>query len=76
MDTSTIINTVGLIFDITGAILMFKNSMPVKFGSYLYSSKYLKLQKIKAKKMNRNIGLGALLLCIGFILQLVATFLG
>ncbi len=75
MTLSLIINSVGLLLDIAGALLMYFNSKPVSYATYLYSNKELKAFSIKSKKMNKRVKLGAFLLFIGFVLQLFASWL-
>lgn len=74
MKLALTINSVGLIFDIIGAILMFRNSQAVNFGTYIYTKKELKDLKMKARKMNRMVKLGAIFLFIGFSLQLISNW--
>lgn len=70
-----IINSVGLLFDIAGALLMYFNAQPVSYQTYLYRREELKLLASKAKKKNQRMKLGAILLFTGFMLQLLASWL-
>ncbi len=75
MDISTVVNSMGLFFDIVGALLMFFNSQPVNYDTLFRDRERLKQLRIRARKKNRNIRLGAFLLFIGFTLQIVSNFI-
>lgn len=75
MDTSLMINSIGLIIDIIGAAIMFFNSQKVEYGSSFISNQRLQELSLKAKKKNKNASIGILLLLIGFILQLFAAWI-
>ena len=72
---SNILNTIGLVIDIIGALLMYFNTQPVNYQTYIYRREELKgsLYK-KAKKKNQKIKLGAFLLFVGFFIQIIATW--
>jgi len=75
MSLQNIFNLIGLIINMVGAYLMYRNAPPVNSQTVLYRDeemqKIIKRDKFK-NKMSRN---GMLLLFIGFLVQLVAFFL-
>ena len=75
MSLQNIFNIIGLIINMVGAYLMYRNAPPVNSQTFLYRDeemqKIIKRDKFK-NKMSRN---GMLLLFIGFLVQLVAFFL-
>jgi len=75
MSLQNIFNLIGLIINMVGAYLMYRNAPPVNSQTFLYRDeemqKIIKRDKFK-NKMSRN---GMLLLFIGFLVQLVAFFL-
>ena len=79
MNYHVIVNSVGLFFDIAGAILIFIFGLPPKIDAegqtYLITGEINKEEKARAKKYKifGNIGLGFLL--AGFILQFVSNFI-
>ena len=75
MDISLAINSIGLLLDIVGALLMFFNAQPVNYDVLFNDRERLKVLRSIARKKNRRIKLGALLLFIGFMLQLVSDWL-
>jgi len=75
MTISLTINSIGLLLDIAGALLMYYNAQPINYSTYVYRDEELKVLALKAKKKNKRIKLGAILLFIGFMLQLFASWL-
>lgn len=75
MTTSQILNSSGLIIDIIGIIIMFRNSPKVSFSNILYNyDESIELEKIAFKK-NRNTKIGLGIIAFGFTLQLVSNFI-
>jgi hypothetical protein len=75
MDISLIVNSIGLLLDVVGALLMFFNSQPVNFVvRFNDRAQNVQLMKI-AKRKNQRIKLGAFLLFLGFILQLISNWI-
>jgi hypothetical protein len=81
MECSSIINSIGLLFDIGGAILIFiyglaphiKESMDGQL--YMHSGEGVELERIKTKKFRILSYLGLTFLILGFLLQLVSNFI-
>lgn len=74
-DLNKLLNIIGLVINIAGALLMFINTPRVNFQVYLYNREEGPLLRDKEKRMNKRIKQGMLLLFIGFFLQLIAIFL-
>lgn len=74
MDISTIINSIGLLLDIIGVLIIYKNSPIVKAGTYFYEREHVEKMKIDAAKKNKLVRKGTFILFIGFIIQLVSNF--
>ena len=78
MNYSTIINSIGLLVDIIGVIILFKYGLPSKINTppKLLLECGLKKKEIKE---NRNIKkyayFGLIFLLLGFVLQLISNFL-
>lgn len=76
---STTINTIGLLFDIFGAILLWKFGLPQEIsrsGSiYLALEQDNKEEKEKAVLYDKLGTLGIALLILGFIFQLISNFI-
>jgi hypothetical protein len=67
------LSNIGLIIDITGAMLMFFGAEKVSYTVIIHpNEEYKRLAKEAACK-NRMVKLGAVLLFIGFALQLAAN---
>ena len=77
--TATILNSAGLVFDIIGALLIWKNGLPPEISrdgtSNLVCQQTDESEKKKAKKMDTLSKIGALALAAGFGLQLLSNFL-
>lgn len=69
-DLSTMLNIIGLCIDICGAFLMFFNSPKMSYQVCIYTNKEMEVLERKAKRMHRLTQIGAILLGIGFILQI------
>jgi hypothetical protein len=65
----------GLLLDMGGALLIFFNTPEMQYGVTPYLIEELKYLDKKAKKQRRLARTGALLLFLGFALQLAANFL-
>lgn len=72
---STVINCAGLVVDITGAALVFFNSPPVSYTTYLFNKEEGQQMQKKANKRNTNAKYGFVLLALGFILQLIGNII-
>ncbi len=76
MNIADFLNIFGLIFNISGAFLMFYFTPKVSFTTYLYDrSEHPKL-KHSASRKNNLIRLGVFLLFAGFVLQFIALIIG
>jgi hypothetical protein len=69
------LSILGLCIDIIGAFFIYLNSPKVRFGTYLYNQAELTELEKKATRMHRMTQLGALLLVLGFTLQILAIIL-
>ena len=73
MNTLFTLSNIGLVIDIIGAMLMFFGAEKVLYTVIVHKNeKYQSLAK-KATRKNRMVKIGAVLLLIGFILQLVGN---
>jgi len=75
MNLQNIFNLSGMVVNMAGAYLMYRNAPPVNSQTFLYKHEEMQqiIKKDKYKnKMSRN---GMLLLFIGFLLQSIAFFL-
>ena len=78
MACSNIINSVGLLFDILGVILLFKYGLPSKVHTPPAIALEQDLTDEEEKENNRTGRLaysGLILLTLGFVLQLTSNFL-
>ncbi|PHS66980.1 MAG: hypothetical protein COB12_04780 [Flavobacterium sp.] len=75
IETSVWINSIGLLIDIAGALLIYKNTPKVNFDSFYYDEEVHAKMRVTAKKMNDRVRLGTLLLFSGFIIQLLSNWL-
>jgi len=77
--TATIVNSAGLVFDIIGALLIWKNSLPPEISrdgtTNIVCEQIDESEKKEAKKMDSLSKIGALFLAAGFGLQLLSNFL-
>jgi uncharacterized protein YxeA len=69
------LSILGLCIDIIGAFFIYLNSPKVSFETYLYNQEELTELEKKATRMHRMTQLGALLLVLGFALQILAIIL-
>lgn len=75
MDCASIVNTVGLAFDIIGVVLLFFYEPPKETHALLLQSAPSKEERKKTKNLKRKFsGLALVLLIIGFLLQIVSNF--
>lgn len=75
MTIQNIFNLIGLIINMVGAYLMYRNAPPVNSQTFLYRDEEMK-QIIKRDQFkNKMSRYGMLLLFIGFLFQLIAFFL-
>ncbi len=76
---SNIVNSLGLILDILGAVLIFIFGLPAKIDrdghGFLIIESDNQEEKAKAKKYDCYSALGLCLLIVGFVLQLISNFL-
>ncbi len=76
--SNSILNSIGLIFDIVGACLLFRYGLPSKFNEppTLLLQDGLSEKEIKAnKKIQCLANVGLICLILGFIFQLVSNFI-
>ncbi|KQC33422.1 hypothetical protein AAU57_08905 [Nonlabens sp. YIK11] len=71
---SAMVNSIGLVFDIIGAMLIYFNSPISEGGSFLYSSDETARRIKKATKKNNLVKLGAGILLVGFIIQIISNW--
>ena len=76
---SSLINSAGLIFDIVGAITLWRYGLPEAISrdglELVITSEVNEDEKTKAKKYDCWSKIGLLLLIAGFVLQLVSNFI-
>ena len=79
VDVGNILNTIGLISDIVGALLLFKFGLPSDWEYNLrvldISDEQEKQTTIHNNRIQRGANWGLRLLIGGFILQLIATWI-
>lgn len=75
MSIPFILNIIGLCLNTAAALLIFLNSPKVTFQVHLYNKVEEDILKKKAQLKNNLSRLGALLLFIGFAVQLTAIIL-
>jgi len=70
-----ILNSIGLILDIVGAILVFLNSPEFTYGNYTYFQKEMEALENKARKKRNLSRSGMALIAFGFAFQLVSNLI-
>jgi len=78
MDTSHVINSLGLGLDIAGVVLIFFFGLPsriIKQGVLLLEGDITEKDKMKNKVIKRWAKTGMACLLLGFILQVISNFL-
>lgn len=73
-----ILNSIGLVCGIIGALSMFKYGIPSvlsKSGANVIADYGDPKSKKKAKRYNMLSKIGIITLCLGFLLQLISNFL-
>jgi len=75
MTTQNIFNLSGLVINMAGAYLMYRNAPPVNSQTYLYQAKELQEMAKRDKHKNTMSRYGMLLLFVGFLFQFIALFL-
>lgn len=79
MSCSAVVNSIGLAFDIIGAMLMWKYGLPEQISRdgavNIVVENVDNTEKEKAHRYDCNAGYGIFLLVIGFVLQLVSNYL-
>lgn len=75
MDLQQILNTIGLIVGTIGAFTVFFNSPKVKSDVLLHSREEINRLVEKDKRNNQYARYGVFFIGIGFVLQLIATFI-
>jgi hypothetical protein len=74
-DISVLVNSIGLVFDVLGAILIYKNTPKVSFDNFLYDTEVYEKMRITARKMNKRVRVGTLFLFTGFLIQLISNWI-
>ncbi len=79
METSNVLNSLGLIIDIIGVILIFcygiSPMLDVNGSVYFVSEQVDEDEKKKAMKYKSLSRLGLMMVIVGFILQLISNFI-
>jgi hypothetical protein len=75
MIAQNILNLTGLIVNIVGAYLMYRNAPPVNSQTFLYRDEEMKEKIKKDKHKNKMSRYGMFLLFIGFFLQFIALLI-
>jgi hypothetical protein len=75
MDTSQIVNSVGLAIDIIGATIMFVNTPKVHHRTYLYTKSERRTLDAADERTNKSTQRGFAFLFVGFAIQLISNFL-
>jgi len=73
--TPELLNSIGLVLDIIGALIMFFNSQKVSYATLIHNTDITRKLQKKAKLKNRLANSGALFLVVGFSLQLLSNWL-
>jgi hypothetical protein len=80
MSTSALVNSIGLVFDIVGAVLLWRYGLPEPISRtgavHLILEQTDDTEKAKAKRYDRIARWGIALLIVGFALQLLSNFCG
>tara|TARA_R110000796_G_scaffold252631_3_gene389366 strand:- start:27960 stop:28196 length:237 start_codon:yes stop_codon:yes gene_type:complete len=76
--TSNTINTIGLVFDIIGVLMLFKYGLPSEISKegtvFLAVQKSDESEKKKWKKYNFWSKVGLVLILIGFTFQIISNY--
>ena len=75
MNLQNIFNLTGLVVNMIGAYMMYRNAPPVNSQTFLYQREEMQQINKKDKQKNLMSKYGMLLLFIGFIIQFIAFFL-
>jgi hypothetical protein len=75
MNLQNIFNLIGLIVNMAGAYLMYRNAPPVNSQTVLYRREEMQQIVKRDRFKNKMSRYGMLLLFIGFLFQLIAFFL-
>lgn len=75
MNLQNIFNLTGLIINMVGAYLMYRNAPPVNSQTFLYRREETEGLIKKDKQKNKMSRYGMLMLFVGFLFQLIAFFL-
>ena len=79
MSTSSLVNSIGLLCDIVGAVLIWRYGLPEPISRtgavHLIAEQTDETEKAKANRYDRIARSGIVLLVGGFVLQLVSNFL-
>ena len=79
LSDSSLINSVGLVLDIIGAVLLWRYGLPESISrdglEIVITSKVNENEKAKAKKYDCWSKIGLSFLIAGFVLQLVSNFI-
>ena len=76
---SNIVNSVGLVLDIVGVVLIWRYGLPEPISreghNYIILESHDEAEKIKAAKYDRLSKIGLSLVILGFALQLASNFI-
>ncbi len=75
MNLQNIFNLIGLVINMVGAYLMYRNAPPVNSQTFLYKREEMQQIVKRDKQKNKMSRYGMLMLFVGFLFQLIAFFL-
>jgi hypothetical protein len=75
MNLQNVFNLTGLVINMVGAYLMYRNAPPVNSQTHLYRASELQQMAKKDNQKNKMSRYGMLILFIGFLFQFIAFFL-
>ncbi len=75
ISTYKIVNSLGLILDIIGVLLVFIHSPILQSVTYMYSIERNEEFRKTDKKKNNRAKLGLILIIIGFLIQISSNFI-
>jgi hypothetical protein len=79
MATSTVVNSIGLVFDIAGVVMVWRYGLPQTLSregvQYIITEQTDEAEKAKAARFDLLSRIGLILIIGGFALQLLSNFL-